>query len=151
MERAGAIERLQHELAVMARSQTHRGRYDSTLVLDASGYFILSLLAVHGPMTRKRLAGQLGIDASTLTRQLAGLLSGGMVDSIADPRGGSECAATPAGLEALRADRDRKNAGLGRVLAGWSDADLVALAALLERLNTTIDDAIAATSAADRP
>ncbi|AUY50191.1 hypothetical protein EH183_16050 [Streptomyces sp. CB01881] len=82
------------------------------------------------------------LDASTVNRQAAAMLRAGVVQRIPDPDSGvaRKFAITPAGDEALTADRSRHQDGLDRVLKGWTEAEVAELARALTRLNRSIED-----------
>ncbi len=109
--------------------------------LDRSGYLLLSALAAHGPLTVNALAAALGLDGSTVTRQVEALQQTGRVERTKDPadRRAVVVVPTPTGTGDLRITRHRRSALYASVLAAWTDADRRTLADLLERLNTDLD------------
>ncbi|MFJ2776513.1 MarR family transcriptional regulator [Kitasatospora sp. NPDC087315] len=110
--------------------------------LERSAYLLLSRIETQGPMSIGQLAEAFQLDTSTVNRQAAAMLRADVVKRIPDPDGGMarKFAITPAGAEALAADRRRHQEGLGRVLADWTDAEVAVLAESLTRLNRSIED-----------
>ncbi|HWK92225.1 MAG TPA: MarR family transcriptional regulator, partial [Luteimicrobium sp.] len=109
--------------------------------LDRSGYLLLHALREGGPQRVQALAERLGIDASTVTRQVVALERAGHVQRSRDPHDGRAVlvSATAGGRDALRAQRRRRSATYATVLADWSPADRTRLAELVERLNADLD------------
>ncbi|MFJ9949201.1 MarR family winged helix-turn-helix transcriptional regulator [Kitasatospora sp. NPDC091207] len=110
--------------------------------LERSAYLLLSRIEAQGPMSIGQLAEAFQLDTSTVNRQAAAMLRAGVVERIPDPDGGvaRKFAITAVGSEALTEDRRRHQEGLGRVLKGWSDAEVAGLATVLTRLNRSIED-----------
>ncbi|TYP87921.1 MarR family winged helix-turn-helix transcriptional regulator [Blastococcus xanthinilyticus] len=105
--------------------------------LDGAAYGLLALLEDAGPLRAGDLVLRLGLDKSTVSRQVASLVELGLVDRVADPDDGraqvlspsAEGAARLAGIRAARRARWESD------LAGWPADDVATLAVLLERLN----------------
>ncbi|MBD5786495.1 MarR family transcriptional regulator [Cellulosimicrobium terreum] len=110
--------------------------------LDRSGYLLLHALDTRGPQNVNALADHLGIDASTVTRQVVSLDKAGHVRRTRDPRDGRAVVveATDTGIERLRRHREARAALYADVLRDWSRLDRALLAELLERLNDGLDD-----------
>lgn len=71
---AGLLDALQHQVAVFARraEQTRLGGVGQARnSMDRAAYLLLNRLDLEGPMGVKALAGGMGIDSSTVTRQVA--------------------------------------------------------------------------------
>jgi hypothetical protein len=85
--------------------------------------------------------------SSTLAPAIAGLglEDVGFVQRTADPADARAAlvSATPEGLAAFPETQRQRTQVLGEVLGGWTDADRTAFVALLTRLNTQIESAIA--------
>ncbi|MFD7591366.1 MarR family transcriptional regulator, partial [Kitasatospora sp. NPDC059811] len=72
--------RLQYQLAVFARRMDQVRTTGGGLgALDRAAYLLLDRLERHGPANVKALAESLGVDSSTVTRQVAPLVAGGLV------------------------------------------------------------------------
>jgi DNA-binding MarR family transcriptional regulator len=89
-----------------------------------------------GPLRQSALAEVMHADPSTISRHVAWLVEQGLVTRVADESDGraTRLVVTDAGGAAVERLAEERTAQLGRVLAGWSDADLVALTHLFERL-----------------
>lgn len=109
--------------------------------LDRSGYLLLHTLGTHGPRNVHALAEALGLDASTVTRQVVALERQGHVHRARDPRDGRAVVveATGSGLAELAAHRVARTDLYAGVLGGWSRLDRALLAELLGRLNADLD------------
>ncbi|MFB9378283.1 MarR family winged helix-turn-helix transcriptional regulator [Kineococcus gynurae] len=108
--------------------RTMTGDTPSTLAL-------LGLTAVQGPLSVSDIAGRLGLDLSTVSRQVAQLRSQGLVLVDPDPqdRRSHRCSPTPTGLDVLREHRRHLVDRLADRLHDWDDADVSALTTLLAR------------------
>ena len=88
----GAIAEVETELAALTRAlegMSRRSRiYDR---LDRSGYLLARTLDGRGPTTIGALAAELGLDATTVTRQVAAMDADGLVRRSRDPHDGRAC------------------------------------------------------------
>ncbi|WP_227980356.1 MarR family winged helix-turn-helix transcriptional regulator [Nocardia spumae] len=107
--------------------------------VDASAYRIIFRLLSDGPMRSGTLAEAMYSDASTISRQVAGLVKRGLLRREADPADGraSVLIVTDAGREMAIHLRARRNEMISRILTGWNDADRHQFADLLLRF---VDD-----------
>ena len=88
----GLLDTLQHEVALFARraEQTRLGGVGQVRnTMDRAAYLLLNRLDNEGPMGVKALAASMGIDSSTVTRQVAPLVDTGLVKRTSMPRRGS--------------------------------------------------------------
>ncbi|MFF4245815.1 MarR family winged helix-turn-helix transcriptional regulator [Streptomyces sp. NPDC001822] len=110
--------------------------------LDRSAYTLLSRIRMEGPMSIGQLSEAFGLDASTLNRQTAAMLRGGLVERIPDPDGGiaRKFRITDAGERSLEAERTENIQGLERVMADWTPDEVAGFAAYLKRLNSDIEN-----------
>ncbi len=105
--------------------------------LDGAAFGLLALLQDTGPLRASDLVARLGLDKSTVSRQVASLVALGLVDRSADPDDGRAQVLTPSAEGAARlaqirtARRERWEADLG----DWRSSDVATLAELLHRLN----------------
>jgi DNA-binding MarR family transcriptional regulator len=105
--------------------------------LDGAAFGLLALLQDAGPLRASDLVARLGLDKSTVSRQVASLVGLGLVDRSADPDDGRAQVLTPSAEGAARlaqirdARRERWEADLGH----WPAQDVATLAELLHRLN----------------
>jgi DNA-binding MarR family transcriptional regulator len=113
----------------------------SDLPCELAGTFVLGRLAVLGPVRLTQLAQELGLDPSSVSRQVSSLERHGLVAKEKDPRDqrAQQLALTERGLAAVESLRNARAQALVRLLPDWSDADLDALNATLGRLNTDLE------------
>jgi DNA-binding MarR family transcriptional regulator len=112
----------------------------SDLPCELAGTFVLGRLAVLGPVRLTQLAQELGLDPSSVSRQVSSLERHGLVAKEKDPRDqrAQQLALTERGLAAVESLRSARAQALVRLLPDWSDADLDTLNAALGRLNTDL-------------
>jgi DNA-binding MarR family transcriptional regulator len=135
-------------LDVMDREVVHFVRLAETVrlgaaeavgsTLDRSAYLLLLTVADERGMTATRLAEALHLDISTITRQVAPLLSAGLLDRVAGPGKGAMLRVTPAGAREVRRVRKARQALMAELTADWTDAERAAFAGLLQRFNGAI-------------
>ncbi len=135
------LYQIETEMAVLARSlELLRRRSRIHREMDRSGYLLLRTLDEAGPMPISALAERVGLDASTVTRQVATLERNGFADRRSDPTDRRCCIVVPSDhgralmLEVQRRRRERFEG----LLTGWSAEDRTDLGRLLERLNREI-------------
>lgn len=128
---------VEFETMLLSRYQMRRGRPG----LERSAYVVLSRLTMQGPMSIGELSAAFGLDTSTLNRQTAALLRGGLAERIADPDGGlaRKFRITAAGQRQLEQTVAGTVASLDRILHEWPAEDVENFAAYLRRLNTDIE------------
>jgi DNA-binding MarR family transcriptional regulator len=103
--------------------------------LDRALFPLLVRLGLQGPLAVAELAELVGRDHTTVSRQLAKLESLGLIER---PGGDGDrrrraAGLTDAGRQVVAAIGEARRQALSEVLAGWSEADQAALAALLRR------------------
>ena len=83
------------------------------------------------------LAGDAGLDLSTVSRQVASLEAAGLVSRTTDPadRRAILVAVTQAGDEVLARNRELRQAALRDLLADWEPAERMQFARLFGRFN----------------
>ena len=120
--------------------------------LDGAAYGLLSLLQDAGPLRASDLVARIGLDKSTVSRQVAHLVDLGLVDRAADPVDGRAQVLTPSpeGAARLARIRDVRRARWEDDLSDWPASDVAVLADLLRRLNR-IGEAREAEVTGDRP
>lgn len=123
------------------RRQGAGGRQCAGDRLDRSAYFLLSFLDAEGALSIGQLADALGLDVSTVNRQTGALLRAGLLERIPDPQGGlaRKLRATALGAGRLTADRERRRAGLARVLADWTPEEVARFEDALTRFNREVE------------
>jgi DNA-binding MarR family transcriptional regulator len=106
--------------------------------LDGAAYGLLALLQDTGPLRASDLVAMLGLDKSTVSRQLSSLVDLGLVDRAADPVDGRAQVLTPSpeGSARLARIRESRRARWAADLSDWPTEDVATLAELLARINT---------------
>ena len=88
------------------RLRRHRWELDPRLTLSVSAYRILWALETHGPTTLRDLTDVLGLERSTVNRQVNAALTDGWLVRSSSERGGAHVLdASDAGREAFAHDR----------------------------------------------
>jgi DNA-binding MarR family transcriptional regulator len=132
--------RLEREIGLLLR----RARAISTRLaaelhpdLDGAAYGLLALLQDAGPLRASDLVTRLGLDKSTVSRQVATLVELGLVDRTADPVDGRAQVLTPSAEGSARLERIRaaRRARWEADMSDWPADDVARLADLLGRLN----------------
>jgi DNA-binding MarR family transcriptional regulator len=105
--------------------------------LDGAAYGLLALLQDAGPLRASDLVARLGLDKSTISRQVTALVELGLVDRAPDPDDGRAQVLSPSGegTRQLSRIRQARRARWESDLEEWPAQDIATLAELLERLN----------------
>jgi len=135
-----AFVRLEREIGLLLRrSRAISARLAGELhpELDGAAYGLLALLQDAGPLRASDLVLRLGLDKSTVSRQVATLVTLGLLDRAPDPEDGRAQVLTPSaeGAARLAKIRDARRARWEADLADWPSSDVATLAELLGRLN----------------
>jgi DNA-binding MarR family transcriptional regulator len=135
-----AFVRLEREIGLLLRrSRAISARLAGELhpELDGAAYGLLALLQDAGPLRASDLVTRLGLDKSTVSRQIASLVDLGLVDRTADPADGRAQVLTPSreGAARLSHIREVRRARWESDLSGWPAEDVATLGELLDRLN----------------
>jgi DNA-binding MarR family transcriptional regulator len=135
-----AFVRLEREIALLlrrARAISARLAGELHPDLDGAAYGLLALLEDTGPLRASDLVTRLGLDKSTVSRQVSTLVDLGLVERAADPADGRAQVLTPSpeGSARLAAIREVRRARWEADLASWPAEDVATLAELLGRLN----------------
>jgi DNA-binding MarR family transcriptional regulator len=135
-----AFVRLEREIGLLLRrSRAISARLAAELHPDLEGaaYGLLALLQDAGPLRASDLVTRLGLDKSTVSRQVHTLVTLGLVDRTADPADGRAQVLTPSaeGAARLARIRDVRRARWESDLRDWPADDIAALGELLSRLN----------------
>jgi DNA-binding MarR family transcriptional regulator len=135
-----AFVRLEREVALLlrrARAISARLAGELHPKLDGSAYGLLALLEDTGPLRASDLVVRLGLDKSTVSRQVAHLVELGLVERAADPHDGRAQVLTPSpeGSARLAHIREARRARWEADLAQWPAEDVAILGELLGRLN----------------
>ncbi|WP_413807477.1 MarR family winged helix-turn-helix transcriptional regulator [Streptomyces sp. OE57] len=139
----GVLDALQHQVAVFARraEQTRLGGVGQARnSMDRAAYLLLNRLDQEGPMGVKALAGSMGIDSSTVTRQVAPLVDSGMVKRTSHPEDGRAVVLqlSPRGKARLEEVRSSRRDLMSRVTGDWTTEERDLFCDLLTRFNTAL-------------
>ncbi|GAA1113564.1 MULTISPECIES: MarR family winged helix-turn-helix transcriptional regulator [Streptomyces violaceusniger group] len=142
----GVLDALQHQVAVFARraEQTRLGGVGQARnSMDRAAYLLLNRLDQEGPMGVKALAGSMGIDSSTVTRQVAPLVDSGMVKRTSHPEDGRAVVLqlSPRGKARLEEVRSSRRDLMSRVTGDWTAEERDLFCDLLTRFNVALSAA----------
>jgi DNA-binding MarR family transcriptional regulator len=141
-----SISVIEIELLTLVRQLDTLGRKGSLYVqVDRAGYLALRTLERLGPVRTNELAEELHLDASTVTRQVNGLVSGGFVARRPDPADGrsSTLVLTADGRRIMRVvERDRRVV-LHELFSDWAEGERRDLGRVLTKLNVSLGDRVA--------
>lgn len=136
--RKRAIETLEPELASLVRRLDAKYRQRG-YPLERAQYLLLAALEQE-PKTTGEIAEKLGLDHSTIVRQVDAVQALGFAFRVPNPadRRSVQVGATPKGAATVAEMRSLRRTRLARILADWSHADVVQFAKLLTRFNETL-------------
>lgn len=105
--------------------------------MERAHYLLLSLLEREDRQSVGKLANQVNLDASTVTRQVAAMIKAGLVEKHDNPddRRGGFVAITEQGQTAARQARQRRLAKIEQAFEEWSEEDRREFARLAARYN----------------
>lgn len=146
---AVALAEIERHVALLVRLADPPLPDDAAPPLERSAYLILGWLRENGAANISRLADELRLDGSTMTRQVIAMERAGLVRRGRDPRDGrvTVVASTAQGRAQLARMRELRREGFARVLAAWSAAELSALSEQLGGLTDALGAARAPQSA----
>jgi DNA-binding MarR family transcriptional regulator len=136
-------ERLAGELTLLLRGMKELHTQvveDSDLGVELAGTYVLGRLAILGPVRLTRLAQELGLDPSSVSRHVSSLERHGLVarEKDASDLRAQQLVLTTRGEQAVATLRAARAQVLQQRLPGWSPADIDSLSAGLSRLNTDL-------------
>ncbi|GAA1808134.1 MarR family transcriptional regulator [Luedemannella flava] len=141
---ADPIGTIETEIAVLMRraEATRRSGSAPHRTLDRAAYLILRRLDGAGAQSVTSVAESLGLDGSTVTRQVTAMERDGLVRRQRDPGDGRVTIVepTPVGLRRMHGVRAAREELYRQLLAGWPHDERAELARLLTKLNETLDD-----------
>ncbi|MFG3154138.1 MarR family winged helix-turn-helix transcriptional regulator [Streptomyces sp. NPDC048219] len=148
----GLLETLQHEVALFARraEQTRLGGVGQVRnSMDRAAYLLLNRLDKEGPMGVKALAASMGIDSSTVTRQVAPLVDTGLVKRTSHPEDGRAVVLqlSPRGVARLDEVRTSRRRLMAELTDDWAPEEREAFCNLLSRFNVALSARTAPQSA----
>ena len=138
--RRGSTAVIEHQLVMLARWLEAAQRKQS-YPMDRASYLLLLRLERDGPQRVASLASSLGLDGSTVTRQLAALDSRGWVQRSTDPLDArvTVVEATGAGLTAVDDLRQLRQGRVDALFGDWSTAEQAELGRVLGHLNEVLE------------
>ncbi|MEV0124808.1 MarR family transcriptional regulator [Streptomyces sp. NPDC050703] len=139
----GLLDSLQHQVAVFARraEQTRLGGVGQVRnSMDRAAYLLLNRLDKEGPMGVKALAASMGIDSSTVTRQVAPLVDTGLVKRTSHPEDGRAVVLqlSPRGQARLEEVRSSRRELMAELTQDWAPEERESFCALLTRFNSAL-------------
>jgi DNA-binding MarR family transcriptional regulator len=143
LDQADPIEVVETEMALLQRALERLARRsDIHRDLDRASYLLARTLEATGPISLKDLASRLGLDATTVSRQVATMEAQGLVRRRATPDDGrvNLIELSPRGRRKMRAVQRVRRERVSDLLAGWPEQDQLELARLLGKLNDAIGD-----------
>ncbi|MBF4600321.1 winged helix-turn-helix transcriptional regulator [Frigoribacterium sp. VKM Ac-1396] len=141
------IDTVYSELETVSRRAVARARHKSA-PLSFVEHSLVTFIAANPGCRATDIAADFGLNRSTVSRQLGGLVELGLVEPGAaavgtaggEARRGQALALTDRGRELLARSVDANRSALADRLAGWTAAEVDALAAALHRLNSAFVD-----------
>lgn len=114
---------------------------------EAWAVLLLHRVKENGPCRMSELAGQVGLDTSTVSRHVARLARDGYVARSDDPddRRAARLVLTAKGRRRLASATQARNDLIHAAVADWSEEELRTLSALTERLADALDTRTART------
>ena len=143
MTRDALVEDLYRQLnSVIRRSRELSNDLHPGLSLVA--YTFLNLVEAVPDMRASDLAQRLGLDKSTVSRQLNQLFGAGLLDREGGRPGrrGDPLSLTPEGRKTLAADADRVRHRLTEWVRDWEEQDIGLLADLMARFNASVGESL---------
>lgn len=128
------MTRLARTLAMVSRSpEVEAG-------IDRACYLLLRTLERIGPASINTLAAAVGLDGSTVTRQVSTMKELGLVERKTNPGDRRSCiiSPTPDGRNVMRHVRRLRRSNVDSVTSDWNDEDRNTLGRLLAKLNDSI-------------
>jgi DNA-binding MarR family transcriptional regulator len=138
-----ALDLIETELAVLTRAlERLQRRSEIYKDLDRASYLIARTLATSGPVSINRLASTLGLDATTVTRQVATMHANRFVVRRADPADGrvSLIRLSEKGRRTMLAVQLGRKERVAALLDDWTEKDLLDLGRLLGKFNEAVTE-----------
>lgn len=150
------LEAMQHQVAVFARraEQTRLGGIGQARnSMDRAAYLLLNRLDQVGPMGVKALASGMGIDSSTVTRQVAPLVEAGLVTRTTHPEDGRAVVLklSSHGAARLGQVRSSRRELMSLLTEEWSEEDRETFCRLLTRFNNAMHSIHPSTETPEAP
>lgn len=135
------LDVIETEMTRLTRAIMTLGRCtEGDLGLDRAGYLLLRTLERIGPASINTIAGTVGLDSSTVTRQVSAMKTLGLVERTTNPGDRRSCIISPtrAGRDIMRQMRQLRRGSLAALTKDWTEDERCALARLLAKLNDSI-------------
>jgi DNA-binding MarR family transcriptional regulator len=137
------IDTVYAELETVSRRAVARARHKSA-PLSFVEHSLVTFIATHPGCRATDIAADFGLNRSTVSRQLGGLVELGLVEPgegvAVEGRRGQALALTARGRDLLARSVDANRSALADRLEGWTADEVDALAAALHRLNSAFVD-----------
>lgn len=134
-----SIEKIEFNLSYLVRwlEANHRRR---AYPLERAHYLLLNLLCEKSPQSSGALASQLGLDSSTVTRQIKAMMALGLLNRLPDPadRRGCLIQVTPLGIDKYEQMQAIRRQNVEKIFQDWTDEEKQLLGNALEKLNNSI-------------
>jgi DNA-binding MarR family transcriptional regulator len=132
------VDVIETEMTRLARTIALLGRPpESETGLDRAGYLLLRTLEKIGPASINTIAAAIGLDGSTVTRQVSAMKELGLVERQVNPGDRRSCIISPTtdGRSMMRQVRRQRRTNLDAVTSDWTEDDRSTLGRLLAKLN----------------
>jgi DNA-binding MarR family transcriptional regulator len=140
---ADPLDVLETEMALLQRALERLGRRsDIHQDLDRASYLLARTLQATGPISVKDLASRLGLDATTVTRQVATMEGPGLLYRRGDPSDGrvNLIELSPKGHRTMSGVQRARRERVRHLFTGWARRDQLELGRLLGRFNDAVVD-----------
>ncbi len=146
--KSDAVEHLVRSLYRLGLVQRELSRH-ALSELGSQGFLALGVIRVNGPVRVSDVAHALSVVLSVASRQVAALERAGDVAREADPEDGRahRVSATEAGRRVLEESHRRMVGAFSGALEDWTEQEVEALSAALERLREDVQHATTAKTA----
>lgn len=135
------VETLETQMMILVRNFTLLARrHGDEWGMDRAGYLLLRTLEQIGPASINVLADTLGLDGSTVTRQISSMQAAELVVRETNPEDRRSCIIRPTedGVERMNQFRERRKATVTALTNSWSTHERRTLSKMLSKLNDSI-------------
>ena len=138
---ADPLSVLETEMALLQRALERLARRsDIHRDLDRASYLLARVLDALGPTSVKDLASRVGLDATTVTRQVATMERPGLVSRQSDPNDGrvNLIQLSPKGRRTMSAVQRARRQRVRELVSKWPSQDQLEFGQLLGRFNDAV-------------
>lgn len=135
------VEVLETQMMILVRNFTLLARrHGDEWGMDRAVYLLLRTLEQIGPASINTLADTLGLDGSTVTRQIGSMQDSGLVERETNPDDRRSCIIRPTeyGVERMNQFRERRRSTIAKLTGSWSTHERRMLSKMLAKLNDAI-------------